>query len=516
MNDKHMEEEKYISIMSEYYDFRSFFSDNINNPTLSLKNEDCYLIEGNWIDDLKRGFNKYKNLKKTNELNKNFNYCDLIPETQPNFINDIFSILDFIKNNKNFKFTSKKLLEIIYNNNHLKNHHYIKYYSGNDKLIIEYENDNKAILFINPLNQREIKNINIVLIKDEQKNQLFQNILSSSNNIPDEYLKNIIPFDIYYKLSKILKLLTYFYYYEKDLKEKKEFFFNENDKDYYYLINPDWLIKFKDKFNYSEIYESLKLIDSKNKNINYNNLINYFGHIISQLNENIINREKELFDEIFNGEQIKLRYDKIDNILNYKKSYIISSQIMNIIKSFFNDKEINFDRKRIFHFNNNIYLIYENKVIIGKLNEILIFIAQYIIIYNSKELLESERNNLLNNTIEKYLNNLNCDLSNPNLQILNLNNQSIGKLIVLNVTKSKDKIENLHKKVNQNKNVTELNNSSKKKSIENIKFNTELNNSSKKKSIENIKFNTEYNFDKKKINYIFGNIDDNQNKTKKK
>jgi len=94
---------------------------------------------------------------------------------------------------------------------------------------------------------------------------------------------------------------------------------------------------------------------------------------------------------------------------------------MNIIKSFFNEGEININRRRIFHFNNNIYAIYENKVNIGKLNETLLFIPQYIIIYDSKEILESERNNLLNNTIEKYLNNINCDLNNQNLQILNLN-----------------------------------------------------------------------------------------------
>ena len=140
--------------------------------------------------------------------------------------------------------------------------------SGKDNLIFEYENNNKAILFISPLNQKGIRYINIILIKDEQKNELFQNILSNANNIPDKYLKNIMPFDIYYKLSNILKLFICFYNYEKDLKEKQEQFFNENDKDYYYLINPDWLTKFKDKFNYSEIFES----DSKN--INYNNLKN--------------------------------------------------------------------------------------------------------------------------------------------------------------------------------------------------------------------------------------------------
>ena len=123
MNDKHMEEEKYISIMSEYYDFRSFFSDNINNPTLSLKNEDCYLIEENWIDNLKEGFNKYKNLKKKNELNRNIDYYDLLPKEDPKFINNFSTILKYIKNNKKIKCISKKLFELIYDKNDLKNEH---------------------------------------------------------------------------------------------------------------------------------------------------------------------------------------------------------------------------------------------------------------------------------------------------------------------------------------------------------------------------------------------------------
>lgn len=170
---------------------------------------------------------------------------------------------------------------------------------------------------------------------------------------------------------------------------------------------------------------------------------------------------------------------------------------MNIIKSFFNDIEINVNRRRIFHYNNNIYLIYENKVNIGKLNEALLFIPQYIIVYDSKEILESERNNLLNNTIEKYLNNLNCDLNNPNLQILNFNNQNIGKLIVLNVIKSKDKIDNQKKDNKITKVIAELNNFSKNK-------------------FDNLKFRTEYKkLNKKKYNCFFRNIDDNQNETKK-
>ena len=165
-----MEEEEYNSIIDEYYNFRTNFSDNINDSSISLNNEDCYLIEEIWIDNFKERHNEYKNLKKANALSEDFDYYDLLPEIDPNFINNFSTILKYIKNNKKIKCISKKLFEKIYNENDLKDYHYIKYYSGNNKLIIEYENDNKAILLNDPLNQREIKNnINIILIKYEQK-----------------------------------------------------------------------------------------------------------------------------------------------------------------------------------------------------------------------------------------------------------------------------------------------------------------------------------------------------------
>ena len=452
-----MEEEEFISIINEYYDFRALFSDNINNASISLNNEDCYLIEESWINNLKEGFNEYKNLKKKNELSRDIDYYDLLPKEDPIFINNFSEILKYVKKNKKIKCISKKLLELIYDKDDLKDYHYIKYYSGNNKLIIEYENDNKAILVKDPLNQREIKNnINIILIKDKQKNKIFKNLLSSKNNIPDKYINYIMPIDKYLnKLKNILKLFIYFYYYERDLKENQEYIFNKNDE-VYYLINPEWLNKLKDIFNYSEIYELLKLIDRKIKNINYNNLNDNYNRIIHQINENILIRKKILFDEIFSAEQVKLKSYKFNNIKCYKNCNIINSQIMNIIKSIFNEKEININIRKISFSNNSIYLFYSKKVIIGKLNEILLFIPKYIIVYDSNEILISERNYLLENTIKKYINELKCDINNPNLQILKDNNGNLGQLMVLNEAQSRDKTDNQI----QNNNIRKMNSSS--------------------------------------------------------
>ena len=358
---------------------------------------------------------------------------------------------------------------------------------------------------IDPLNQREIKNnINIILIKDNQKNKLFKNLLSSKNNISDKYLNYIMPIDQYLNnLKSILKLLIYFYYYEKDLKENQESLFNKNGKELYYLINPEWLNKFKDIFNYSEIYKSLNKINRKIKNINYNNLNDYYDQIIPQIDENILNEKKELlFDEIFDAENIKLYSKKIYNILYHKNCYIINSQIMNMIKSIFNNNEINIKSRRIIFMDNSVYILYDKKVIIEKCNEILLFIPKYIIVYNSKELFESEKKYLLKSTIENYINEFNCDLNNPNLQILNDNKGNLGKLVILNEFQSNNKTDNRQK----NKSLPKTTNS--------FNINKSINTANKTVNIrteqDNLNHSTDH-FYYGKNNYLNGKKNSNEN-----
>ena len=75
-----MEEKEFNSIIDEYFNFRNDFTNNINNSSISLKNDNCYLIEESWIDNLKKGYNIYKKLKKANELSEDLDYYDLLPE----------------------------------------------------------------------------------------------------------------------------------------------------------------------------------------------------------------------------------------------------------------------------------------------------------------------------------------------------------------------------------------------------------------------------------------------------
>ena len=158
------------------------------------------------------------------------------------------------------KLLNRTFFESIYEEEDLKYFKKIKYYSGNNKLIIEYKgnNENKALLLINPL--KEIKAF-IISITNEEKKSLFEKILSERNNFQIEkqisYNKNIISF---HKYLNILKLFIYFYYYEKSLLENQTNIFNENDD--YYLINPEWINYFKEYYdyeNYTKTLNTLKL-----------------------------------------------------------------------------------------------------------------------------------------------------------------------------------------------------------------------------------------------------------------
>ena len=71
--------------------------------------------------------------------------------------------------------------------------------------------------------------------------------------------------------NDILYALISIYYYEKTLwlNNKKESIFNEHN--FYYLINPNWIINFKKLYNYQILSQYLKHINSNGKPINYNN-----------------------------------------------------------------------------------------------------------------------------------------------------------------------------------------------------------------------------------------------------
>ena len=474
-----MDEETFISLSSEYYIFRKQFLKNVKSSKISIDPKDCYLIEESWINDIVDSFNKYDNLKKQKSVNHNFNFIKWLPENDPEFINDIPSILNCIKNNKKFKLVSKNLMEYIYDKKDLIEENYIKYYSGNNKLIIEYKenskikenNDNKALFIINPCDLNKIKKrAFIISIKNKDKLLLYKEILSDEdfdiesmqNNNDIVFFEIILPKQSnsnnnnYTKSSEqkinkdneknnsnnkdILKLFIYIFYYEKLLlSDNKNNIFDESHD--FYLINPDWLNKYKEYYDYQKLYKSLntRKINNKKLEINYNNLDRFINSILKiYSNKNLLNFSKaNVFDTTFdtmdslNIDDLKAPSKAKNNILFYTNCYIIDSKILDIILKIYQKEEIeSIKKKKIFIKNNNIYIMYLKKIIIGILNNELIFIPKYILSYDTPDIFESEKKIILSETIEKYIKSVNCDIDNYNLQELKQYNNKLGQLII--------------------------------------------------------------------------------------
>jgi len=473
-----MDEETFISLSSEYYVFRKQFVKNLKSSKISIDPKDCYLIEESWLNDIIKSFDKYDNLKKQKRVNHNFNFINWLPENDPEFINDIPSILNCIKNNKKFKLVSKNMMEYIYDKKDLVDENYIKYYSGKNKLIIEYKekgkikenNDNKALFIINPSDLSKVKKrAFIISIKNRDKLSLYKEILSGDEDFDIESMQNnndIVFFEVILpkqnnsnnivtnkfneeKSNKnnsinsnnrdILKLFIYIYYYEKSLLLDKYNFFDE--KQDYYLINPEWLNKYKEYYDYQKLYKSLntRKINNKKQEISYNNLDKFINSILKIYSErNLLNfNKKNVFDTTFdtmdslNFDNFKPPTKAKNSILFYTDCYIIDSKIYDLILKVFQKEEIDgIKKKKIFTRNENIYIMYLKKIIIGILNNELIFIPKYILSYDSPETFESEQKVLKSDTIEKYIISVNCDIDNYNLQELKQYNKKLGQLII--------------------------------------------------------------------------------------
>ena len=131
-----MDEKDYISIEKEYSNFKEKISNDIESPSISLENPDCYLIEESWYEELKTYFDKYhnyKNKKKNKKKKIQNDFLDLIPENDPQFINNFSSIIKCLNKDKKMILVSRKLIESIYEEDDLKYFNIDKYYSGNKK-----------------------------------------------------------------------------------------------------------------------------------------------------------------------------------------------------------------------------------------------------------------------------------------------------------------------------------------------------------------------------------------------
>ena len=115
--------------------------------------------------------------------------------------------------------------------------------------------------------------------------------------------------------SSLLKTLIYIFYYERNMQRNhKDLLFLGNE---YYLINEEWIRKFKNRYNYKKYWDSLNSIEKNNPNINYNNLDFYIDNIIANL------YTKDLRFELLNKVTINEEF-----MHSSTKPYILDNKIM--------------------------------------------------------------------------------------------------------------------------------------------------------------------------------------------
>ena len=189
-----MDEKSINKIINKYKNFRLRLEEHIKSKVIKIKNnDDCYLINDSWdniLNDFIRSSDSSKKYKK-------YNLPFVLQGKNPEFINDISIFIDYIKKKKNFKLISKEIIDLIDKNFDLKLNLYqntiVYYFTGNNKLIIEFKGRNKngAILINYPLKYTQKYFIKIG--KDERANlDLYKEILSNEEFGPKKRMILII------------------------------------------------------------------------------------------------------------------------------------------------------------------------------------------------------------------------------------------------------------------------------------------------------------------------------------
>ena len=275
--------ENNISIKNDFFEFTEELFQQIEETEISLDNEICYLIKESWI-------NKFINDK--NKIDIKF----------PQFLYDFKDIISCIRDNQKFNFVKKQFINNYYSEKELKNTKFIKYYTGNNNIIIEFEKnkENRALMirnFTKEENKIENKSFIILLedryLNEKNKLKLFRKLLSSNksdNNI-------IIPYRAYIILlnefeEKYEKKINIYKYNNEKYIEANEIVNNKNEELKNILLNKEKEIN--DLIN--EINSIKKASAIENNQININNI--YYKKNIKEEDEiKKLNKREKLIKE---------------------------------------------------------------------------------------------------------------------------------------------------------------------------------------------------------------------------
>ena len=309
----------FLIFLDEFNSFQNKLKNQLNK---SISNPiECYLLNRNWKNTLLNYFNNNKiyNTLKTFSLSS-------FPELNKSFIDNFNSAINYFKYNAYINYVSKSIMEGFIDKQELNKFHSVSLmYAANKKIIIDFQHTdyNKSLLIINQFEEDLTTQKKFIILfannNCKNKKKIFEDLLSENitnskdiNNIKLKYKEYLIEIEDYLKNNKIkinininesyvkeinnyyqkeikniLHISIYLYYYEK-------YMATITLDDNYYLINPEWMEKYKKIYNYDHIFNSLKIYDQSNKIINYYNIDKYINIITEKCKDNFINLKIQL------------------------------------------------------------------------------------------------------------------------------------------------------------------------------------------------------------------------------
>ena len=305
--------------------------------------------------------------------------------------------------------------------------------------------------------------------------------------------------------DNIIELMILMSGLEKDIKNKIS---NKDKKiEKFYLINFDWMKKFKQVYNYNVINNKLK------KDFNYQTFVDFQTNIkaiIKDIKSKEIIKKQGNIDEI----QIIPNLESINEYLaHFSKFSIVNLKIYNLIKTEFsyNNNNIFFD----FNYYPHLYYKGNDFIEIGSFNNENMFVSEYYIHFSTPCHISTVLKEIKNNsTLDEYFKKNKINIKQSKTQEIKSNSVKVGEIININYSSS---ISNTNKNKPKTdikiKNNNQINNNN--INIINIKHNTNV----KNKNIS-IKNNSNDIFKNKlpkpniKINNFIKNNDSNNNKNK--
>ena len=410
------------------------FEESLKKGNKHNKKEKAYLVPKNNFDDFKIyihyqdlkkcvqdkiAYGKFKNSEKT--IRKLFIFQKVNKKLDPcKFNNSRDLIIDLYKNNSQYNIININLGDKIVKKKNNSEVETISYEINGKNLKIYFNNNNSLEFKINEKNF--VINIsNLVLEKEKIDNimEIQKNLPNKNENIKeDDKLISIIK----KKYKKEIEILVRYIIFYKKIREKEESVlssFEQENKERIFLINNDWMKKFKEFFEFNEL-ASYVLEKLKKEKINFD---------IEEKFEEIFSNIPDEYFKKFKNKTISVIEKNIEDI--EKEQYKIKTCCITFFKNFqiINNKvlgkliELNYDVNQI---SPDLYIIGKNILLLrfshqnlekdicdelGLINGENLFINKWLLNYTN--ITKDISISTLNSFIKKNLSNNEENLLNP-------------------------------------------------------------------------------------------------------